>query len=556
MRRCFSSVLVGILCVAPSFAAQDHSAANDGAATKDESSAKSSTNTTDNAKSEAPKKSFSFADAPKPNPFAPPDNASSGDQAPGRVFPRWEAGGAYDYVNFIPGGPIRGFDNHGGSGEVTYNLYRWLGFTGELAGYRFHGTAPNPGVKGAWSSFAVGPRLNLRRFDRFIPFAELLLGEASVPGQVTGSTGQTAFAALAGGGIDVALTKNFVWRFAQLDYFMTRFSGPGVYKDHQDNFRAATGIVFRWGIPNPPPPAPKMPPTASCSASPSSVYEGSGDSVAIHVNASSPDNFPLTYTYTATGGSVDGTGPDARWNSSGAGIGSYSVTAKVDDGHGQNASCSADVRVEKKPEPPHHPPTISCSADRSTIQPGERVTITSNASSPDGLSLTYNYSASSGQVSGNGPTAQFDSTGLSPGSYSIRCGVTDSRGDKADSSTSVDLQQPPPPPQATKIGDCSYRMAASSRVDNVCKRVLDDVAMRLKNEPNAKLVVVGYADPHEPAAAKLAAKRADLVKAYLGEKGIDASRISTRTGEASKEKGQEKANRRIETIFVPEGATY
>jgi len=40
--------------------------------------------------------------------------------------------------------------------------------------------------------------------------------------------------------------------------------------------------------------------------SPSSVYAGSGDSVAVHVNASDPDNDPLTYSYSATGGAVEG----------------------------------------------------------------------------------------------------------------------------------------------------------------------------------------------------------------------------------------------------------
>ena len=84
----------------------------------------------------------------------------------------------------------------------------------------------------------------------------------------------------------------------------------------------------------------------------------------------------------------------------------------------------------------------------------------------------------------------------------------------------------------------------------------DDVALRMSNDPNAKLVIVGYADPKEPKPDKLAQQRADGAKKYLIEKGIDASRISTRVGTASTEKGQEKANRRVEFIFVPEGATY
>jgi outer membrane protein OmpA-like peptidoglycan-associated protein len=334
---------------------------------------------------------------------------------------------------------------------------------------------------------------------------------------------------------------------------MTNFSGPSLGADaRQNNFRAATGLVVRFGIPNPPPPV-NHPPVAACAANPASVIAGSGDSVAVHVTASDPDNDNLTYSYTATGGSVEGTGPDARFTTSGLNEGSYTVNAKVDDGRGGTATCSADVKVEPRP---NRPPTISCSTDRSPIMPGDRTGITATASDPDNDPLTYSYSASDGHVTGDGPKAEFDSTGLQAGSYTVKCSVSDGRGGTADATTTVDVQQPPPPPQATKVGDCSYDKPGASRVDNVCKRVLDDVSLRLKNDPNAKLVITGYADSHEPRAAKLADTRADLARKFLGEKGIDASRITTRTGTASKEKGAEKENRRVEFIFVPEGATY
>ena len=334
---------------------------------------------------------------------------------------------------------------------------------------------------------------------------------------------------------------------------MTNFSGPGLGPDsRQNNFRAASGIVLRFGIPNPPPP-PNRPPVAACSANPATVYAGSGDSVAVHVTASDPDNDTLTYSYTATGGTVEGTGADGRWTSTGLSAGNYTVNAKVDDGKGGTATCATDISVRPKP---NQPPTISCSTDRSPILPGERTGITSVASDPDNDELTYSYSTTGGQVTGTGAKVEFDSTGLQAGSYTVKCSVSDGKGGTADASTNVDVQQPPPPPQATKVGDCSYGKPGSSRVDNVCKRVLDDVALRLKNDPNAKLVITGYADPHEAKAAKLADTRADLARKYLGEKGIDASRVTTRTGTASKEKGAEKENRRVDFTFVPEGATY
>src|SRR5581483_4394142 len=95
------------------------------------------------------------------------------------------------------------------------------------------------------------------------------------------------------------------------------------------------------------------------------------------------------------GGSVEGTGPDARWNSSGTAAGIYTVNVKVDDGKRGSASCAVDVKVEEKP---HHPLQLSCSVDRSPIMPGERATIPCHGSDPDNDPLTYSHTASAGQV--------------------------------------------------------------------------------------------------------------------------------------------------------------
>jgi OmpA family/PKD domain len=506
---------------------------------------------------------FALPAVPKTTPFPGPQAAAQGParqtaetkdtRPPGQLVPRYELNAGYSYVNFNPGSGFANFNSQGATGGFTYNANRYLGLTAEVGGYDFERRVNEFKLNGAWQTYLFGPRLNLRKFDHFVPFAEVLFGGATGGSEITGSNGQSVFALAAGGGVDVVLTKNIAWRFAQIDYLMTNFSGPNVNPTaRQNNLRLGSGLVVRWGIPNPPPP-PNHPPVAACSANPTSVYAGSNDVVTVHVNASDPDNDPLTYSYTASGGSVEGGGPDARFNTSGLAEGSYTVTAKVDDGKGGTAACSADIAINKKP---NQNPTISCSTDRSPIMPGERTGITSTASDPDGDPLTYSYTATGGQVSGDGPKATFDSTGLSPGSYTVKCSVSDGRGGTADASTNVDVEQPPPPPQAAKAGDCGYNKAGASRFDNACKRVGDDVALRLNNDPNAKLVIVGFADAREPKATKLAQTRADLAKKYIVEKGVDASRISTRTGEASKEKGQEKANRRVDFIIVPEGATY
>ena len=555
MRRLCLTLVVGALFALPGWAQQGDDQTKARKNSDDTAAAAPATN--DSTAAPGASRSFAVPEPPRATPFPAPAPAASGtadDSTPGRLVPKYELAGLYSYINFNPGSGFPNFNNNGGTGSFTYNFNKFLGLTAEAGFYSYSRRIPGLAkVQGGFQTYMAGPRLNLRR-DHFVPFAEVLFGALQADPQLTGLGHYNSFALAAGGGVDVVFNKYIAWRFAQIDYLRSYVQGIWVDPNfRQNSVRLGTGIVFRWGFPTPPPPPPAGPPTASCSAQPAAVIQGSNDTAAIHVTAASPASLPLTYSYTATGGTVDGTGPDARWNSNGLAVGTYTVTAKVDDGKGGTTSCTADIAVQERP---HHPPTISCSANPSTIQPGEKSTITSTASSPDNLDLTYSYSAAQGQVSGNGPTATFDSTGLSSGSYKVNCTATDSRGDKADGQTNVDVQQPPPPPQATKIGECGYTKAGVARFDNLCKRVGDDVALRLKNDPSAKVVIIGYADPKEPRAAKLAQSRADLAKAYLGEKGIDASRSTTRTGQASTEKGSEKENRRVEFIFVPEGATY
>ena len=316
----------------------------------------------------------------------------------------------------------------------------------------------------------------------------------------------------------------------------------------RNGFVVKVGAAY-WPEKAPPPP-PNRSPTASCTADKNMVYLGSGDTVGVSANASDPDNDPLTYTWSASGGRIDGNGPQVRWLSAGTTAGTYTATLHVDDGRGGSATCTADIRVEPRP---NRPPTISCTANPASVFAGEVSHITCNASDPDGDPLTYTWRANAGRITGNGPDGTFDTTGLSPGNYSITTRVDDGHGGAADATTSVAVKEVPPPPQASKIGECAFGKPLSTRIDNVCKRILDDVALRLQSEPRATAIIIGYSDPKERQPAKIAGDRGTNGVKYLGEKGIDASRVSTRTGT-----GQAGAtnNRRIDVIFVPEGATY
>jgi len=489
---------------------------------------------------------FGTPEAPRPKP-SPKAGGSSSDDAPARLVPKVEVGGMYDYMNFRPGDPFNHFGAQGGSGSLTYNASKWLGLTAEVGGLHYDRnvfplTGNNTSVSGGLTTYLFGPRLNLRRFDHFVPFGEFLLGGAhGGPQLIGGAHGQSAFSLAAGGGVDVVITKYLAWRFAQLDYVMTNFSGTGVGGNaRQDNFRIGSGIILRFGLPKPPPPPVNHPPVASCSASPTSVYAGSGDAVAVHVDASDPDNDPLTYTYTVTGGTVQGTGPDARWSSAGLSAGTYTVNVKVDDGRGGIASCAADIRVEEKP---HHPPTISCATDRSPILQGERATITSTANSPDGDSLTYSYAPSGGQIVGSGPQVQFDSTGLQPGSYSVKCSVADTHGATADASTSVEVKEPPqikqleaklalhsiyfPTAQPTVAKPTGGLLASQAATLDT---LASDFKQYLTYRPAAHLTLEGHADVRgaKEYNMKLSERRVERARSYLIEKGVPADRLETK----------------------------
>jgi len=465
----------------------------------------------------------------------------------------------YDYLNFSPGDPFSNFSNHGAAGSFSYNASRVLGLATEVGWYRFKNR--NVGgslINGTMQSYLFGPRLNWRKFDYFVPFAEFLFGSAHGGQAVIGTGTQNAFALATGGGVDMVLTKNLAWRVAQLDYFMTSYSGPALGASaRQNSFRAGTGFVYRWGIPNPPPP-PNHAPVAACSVSPASLFAGSGDSVAVHVTASDPDNDPLTYSYTATGGVVEGTGPEARWNSAGVAAGSYTVNVKVDDGKGGSASCAADIKVEERP---NHPPTASLSVERSPILPGEHTGVTCNGSDPDNDPLTYSYTSTGGKIVGSGSNVQFDSSGLPPGTYGVKCTVNDGRGGIADASGNVEVKEPP------QIKQLEAKLALHSiyfptALPTAAKpnggllasqqKTLDALASDYKQyltyKPDAHLILEGHADTRgaKDYNAKLSQRRVERAKSYLVEKGVPADHLETKAHGLEKNLSADEVKKLIE----------
>jgi outer membrane protein OmpA-like peptidoglycan-associated protein len=96
---------------------------------------------------------------------------------------------------------------------------------------------------------------------------------------------------------------------------------------------------------------PKNPPTMSCTASPSSVQAGA--SVTVSCSCTSPDGVPVNVSnWTATGGTISGSGSTATLSTNGAQPGPITVTATCTDSRGLTGQASTQATVENPPPPP------------------------------------------------------------------------------------------------------------------------------------------------------------------------------------------------------------
>lgn len=214
------------------------------------------------------------------------------------------------------------------------------------------------------------------------------------------------------------------------------------------------------------------------------------------------------------------------------------------------------------PPPMNQAPMVSLVSDRPEILPGESVSLRATASDPDGDPLTYEWTTTAGRVTGTGATTTLDFTGATPpATANVTVRVSDGRGQTASSSTTVRLREPVQPAQAVSClaGGFPWDL---SRLTNVDKACLDDVAQRLRSDPRARVVVVGHADSRETEPEQIADQRAAAVKTYLvSDRGIEASRVTTRSKAATQplddgtDAAAQASNRRVEVWFVPEGAT-
>ncbi len=180
----------------------------------------------------------------------------------------------YSFVRYNSAQTIPAFTANGGIGTFAWNFNDYIGFEAELGGYH-NGNVNNYQFDTTSFSYLFGPRFSWGRHKTFDPYIHTLFGGQNASTSIAQDsvlvvnplateklkngryqTATNAFAMAVGGGIDIKLSKEFVLRPVQVDYFLTRFEAPDVTQPagttnpsarNQNNFRFAAGIAFNFG---------------------------------------------------------------------------------------------------------------------------------------------------------------------------------------------------------------------------------------------------------------------------------------------------------------------
>jgi hypothetical protein len=266
-------------------------------------------------------------------------------------------------------------------------------------------------------------------------------------------------------------------------------------------------------------------------------------------------------------------------------IGSPSFPAgfsQSDDPNGYGFQLFAGHRNARAPiTVPNSPPTVSVAASTARVTlaanctpdmlpnpnctpSSTSVTLTANATDPDGDTLLYTWTTTGGRITGDGANVTWDLSGAAPGTYTASVEVDDGCGCIAFSSTTVTVDRcdciPTPTPPPTPIpftptpSPTPIPPAAPTKFDqygniprNDVKARLDNFANELQANPGAQGYIIAYGGRRGPAGE--AQRRADFAKDYLvNTRGIDAGRLVTLDGGFMEEAT-------TELWLVPAGAT-
>ena len=461
----------------------------------------------------------------------------------------------------------------GGIVSAAYYFNRYVGIQGETSFHEWgvQCCGSNVGTKQNDDGFfTLGGGVILRYPMEKITLFVHALGDGELIGGPYFEPNKFGPGVTAGGGMDYQthwMHRRLAIRIFQADYeYMHDNWGDMPYGGEAsiNAARLSAGIVIHTRTL-----APSAGITLEATANPETVYPCDPVTITATPGGLNPKDHVI---YDWSGEGVTGSGTTAKVDTCNLAPGEYNVKVTAREGKPgkegkepwEMATATAGITVKA-----YEPPTISCTASPTTIYPDGTSTVTSTAVSPQNRPLTYSYTATAGTVAGTGTTAEYSPAGAPTGAVDITCNVSDDKSHTASAKTSLTIVPKPRPPQPKTEALCSINFTNDPkrpmRVDNEAKACLDQVALDLKQQADAKAVLVGeqitnetaktakqekFAAKHKHATVdQFAAQRAVNAKDYLvTEQGIDASRISVATGTAD--------SQTVENYLVPPGATF
>lgn len=182
--------------------------------------------------------------------------------------------------------------------------------------------------------------------------------------------------------------------------------------------------------------APNSVPIVVISATGTSFLPNTG--VTLTAQGRDVDGDPLTYAWTASGGTLSATnGPSVLWRVP-ASAGVATVTCLANDGRGGLAS---DTRLFDVSASPNNAPAVSISASRLVTAEGVKVSVLATGYDSDGDSVSYRWTATGGSFDGTSAAQTSWTPGAGSHTYSLACAVSDGRGKSATATVRIRVME-------------------------------------------------------------------------------------------------------------------
>jgi hypothetical protein len=530
----------------------------------------------------------------------------------------------YDYDRFYPNSSSStinppstisapSFRASGGSGQFVYNFNNWFGAVADVGGVHngdmagFHADTTIVNILG-------GPRVTLLRRSRFRPFFEFLMGSVygtsstsiilppatplpsgpiinPTPGQpITTRLGasQWVFGLMAGGGLDIRLTKHVTFRPVEVDYYMTRLQNlPTLGVSNQNNLRYSAGLMYWFGGEKPLPqanrqvtktcpggsvvpadsPCPKLNFSVSLTASPAELCPGQTATLMPSFSGASANQLNSS-SWSVNGQQVSQAG-SYEFQSDNRPPGTYTVKLST-GGNGLNpASAETTITVLE-----YQPPTGAVEANPAQIRAGEKSTLSANFHGQCGGPIqSPTYEASEGAIQGD----QFDSSGVcnaSNGGQQKTVTITAKAADNqsvGSATTTIEVMCPVVA-APVRLPDVLFP-DNNSRVNNCGKRILlEQLRAYYERDSSGAIVLVGHSSSDETT-PNLAQQRVNNAAAIItagtgtclsipqtqvqvSAPGADQNGVPYESGFCQSSVGTFGPNsemRRVEVWFVPSG---